>query len=527
MAENYQTPGVYIREIDTGPKPIEGVGTAVAAFIGFAAYSKPEDTNRPVMITSWTDYTKAFGKPLSEDPTGPRDPHRRGAYLSHAVYGYFLNGGGRCYVTNVVPATDGAAPARVTLQIAATTVDALPAFTVAHKAPANGGSLPDVQITIAPPSGEDAGEGAFTLRVQAGDEVEEYPNVVVDSNKRNQRSVLSAVQRSKLVTITEVSSAGTPLERMPGLGSFMLSAVETTDLATVKPSHMVGEVSERTGIEGMEIADDVTMVCCPDLMTLYQSGAISEDGLRDVQMKMYAHSELMQDRMAILDCPPGLKPDTMRTWRVDAKYDSMYAAMYYPWITIMGPDGTAIDVPPCGHVAGVYARSDGERGVHKAPANEIVRGALRPARETTAREQEVLNPLGINCIRGFGERGVRIWGARTLSSNASWRYINVRRLFNYVEKSIERGTQWVVFEPNDPNLWARVRRDVSAFLTVCWRDGMLFGLTPAEAFFVKCDGELNTSETRDLGKLIIEVGISPVKPAEFVIFRFSQFVGGA
>ncbi len=156
----------------------------------------------------------------------------------------------------------------------------------------------------------------------------------------------------------------------------------------------------------------------------------------------------------------------------------------------------------------------------------MVQGALGPAIAITKGEQDVLNPIGVNCIRSFTGMGLRVWGARTLSSDAAWRYVNVRRLFNYVEKSIERGTQWVVFEPNDPNLWARVKRDVEAFLTVCWRDGMLFGLTPREAFYVKCDEELNPPEVRDQGKLIIEVGLAPVKPAEFVIFRFSQFAGG-
>jgi len=173
-------------------------------------------------------------------------------------------------------------------------------------------------------------------------------------------------------------------------------------------------------------------------------------------------------------------------------------------------------------MAGLWARSDGERGVHKAPANEVVRMALNPVAEITKGEQDTLNPIGVNCIRSFTGRGVRVWGARTLSSDPAWRYINVRRLFNYVEKSIEIGTQWVVFEPNDPNLWARVRRDVGAFMTNVWRDGMLFGLSPQEAFFVKCDAELNPAEVRDQGKLIIEVGMAPVKPAEFVIFRFSQ-----
>jgi phage tail sheath protein FI len=155
-----------------------------------------------------------------------------------------------------------------------------------------------------------------------------------------------------------------------------------------------------------------------------------------------------------------------------------------------------------------------------------VRGALGPAAEITKGEQDTLNPIGVNCIRTFTGRGVRAWGARTLSSDPAWRYISVRRLFNYVEESIERGTQWVVFEPNDQNLWARVTRDVSAFLTGVWRDGALFGLTPQQAFFVKCDEELNPADVRDRGQLVIEVGMAPVKPAEFVIFRFSQYAGG-
>jgi uncharacterized protein len=165
--------------------------------------------------------------------------------------------------------------------------------------------------------------------------------------------------------------------------------------------------------------------------------------------------------------------------------------------------------------------------VHKAPANEVIRGVLDPDAPVTKGEQDILNPQGINCIRSFSGRGVRVWGARTLSStDPAWKYINVRRLFNYVEKSIEMGTQWVVFEPNSADLWARVKRDVSAFLNVAWREGMLFGNSAAEAFFVKCDAENNPAETRDLGRLYIDVGLAPVKPAEFVVFRLSQMAGG-
>ena len=150
-------------------------------------------------------------------------------------------------------------------------------------------------------------------------------------------------------------------------------------------------------------------------------------------------------------------------------------------------------------MAGIWARIDSERGVHKAPANEVVRGAIGLETQVSRNEQDMLNPIGVNCIRAFPGRGIRVWGARTLSSDPSWRYINVRRLFNFVEKSIDSGTQWVVFEPNDKDLWARVTRDIAAFLTRVWRDGALFGATPAEAFFVKCDAELNPPEVRDAG----------------------------
>jgi phage tail sheath protein FI len=184
-------------------------------------------------------------------------------------------------------------------------------------------------------------------------------------------------------------------------------------------------------------------------------------------------------------------------------------------------------IPPSGHIAGVYARTDNERGVHKAPANEIVRGALGLKYNVSKGEQDILNPKGINCIRVMQGGGIRIWGARTLSSDPSWRYINVRRLFIMVETSIERATQWVVFEPNDHRLWKRVTRTIAAFLTLVWRQGALFGETPEKAFYVKCDEETNPPETIDVGQLIVEIGMAPVKPAEFVIFRIGQMpIGG-
>ncbi len=335
------------------------------------------------------------------------------------------------------------------------------------------------------------------------DVVEEYPNVTLGKGRGARNAVETVNQASKLVTLVEGQATGPLAERMPEFGTYVVKSPEASELPAVQPNHFVGDVTERSGVEGLEIAEDVTMIACPDLMSAYQAGAIDQDGVKAVQTAMIAHCERMGDRMAILDPPPDLSAQEVRQWRQ-----------------------VVMAVPPSGHMAGIYAYTDNTRGVHKAPANEVIQGALGATIQITKGEQDTLNPLGINCIRSFAGRGLRVWGARTMSSDPSWRYINVRRLFNYVESSIQTGLQWVVFEPNDQNLWAKVRRDVTAFLTGVWRDGALFGTSPEQAFFVKCDEELNPADVRDRGQLFIDVGLAPVKPAEFVVFRLSQWAGG-
>ena len=521
----YLSPGVYIQEIDSGPRPIEGVGTACAGFVGLAPAGP---INSPMLITNWSQYTETFGR---LDESGRREAHMPGAYLSHAVYGYFLNGGGRCYVTRVAP-TDGKAktPQPSPLQLPSRASKAIASLSIAPK----GTPGQDIQVEVAPAAGPDAPEGNFNLKIRMGKVEETYDNVSL-GRKGGKNAVETINQASQLVTVLEAAGTGSPVERMPDAGTYLIKAPQPAALPQLRSNDFVGDVAQRSGMEGLEIAEDVTMVCCPDLMSAYESGAIDRDGVKAVQLAMIAHCELMGDRFAILDAIPSmapkengpLTPQEVRRWRqVETGYDSKYAALYYPWIRIAGPDGRPLAVPPCGHMAGVYARVDNDRGVHKAPANEIVRGALDPVVPITKGEQDTLNPLGVNCIRSFAGRGVRVWGARTLSSDPAWRYINVRRLFNYVEASLEQGLQWVVFEPNDADLWARVRRDVGAFLTGVWRDGALFGLTPDQAFFVKCDEELNPQDVRDRGQLFVDIGIAPVKPAEFVVFRLSQYAGG-
>ncbi len=528
----YLAPGVFIQEVDTGPRPIEGVGTATAAFVGFAPAGP---ANTPTLVTNWSQYVEKFGL---ADASGRRDPHMPGAYLSHAVYGFFLNGGGRCYVDRVVagPAGDGPArgggraqggsPAEPVALLPGRTARALPSLSASRKGNQGG----DILLEVAPPTtagDEPPPEGVFTLKVRMGDREESYENVSLA--RRGARNVVETVnQASQLVALLELPGQGSLAERTPAVGVYTLKTPEQTGVVpALRADDFVGDVSARTGLEGLEVAEDVTMVCCPDLMSAYQAGSLDAEGVKAVQLAMIAHCERMGDRLAILDPLPDLDPQQAKRWRErDTNYDSKFAALYYPWLRVQGPDGVPIDVPPSGHVAGVWARNDAERGVHKAPANEVIRGALAAASQVTRGEQEVLNPVGVNCIRSFAGRGVRVWGARTQSSDPAWRYVNVRRLFNYVEESIDVGTQWVVFEPNDQELWARVRRDVGAFLTGVWREGMLFGATPDEAFFVKCDAENNPPDVRDRGQLVIDVGMAPVRPAEFVVFRFAQFAGG-
>jgi hypothetical protein len=233
-------------------------------------------------------------------------------------------------------------------------------------------------------------------------------------------------------------------------------------------------------------------------------------------------------RIAVLDTPAGKAVSEAREIR--GRVDSKYAALYYPWVVVSNPLARAGDasvprelaLPPSGFVCGVYARNDVERGVHKAPANEVVRGALRFERDVNFAEQEVLNPLGVNCLRYLSGRGYRVWGARTVSSDPEWKYVNVRRYMNYLEASIDRGTQWAVFEPNGERLWANVRETVSAFLYNEWVNGALLGASAKEAFFVRCDRSTMTQNDLDNGRLICLVGIAVLKPAEFVIFRIGQ-----
>jgi hypothetical protein len=380
-----------------------------------------------------------------------------------------------------------------------------------------------VEITAEPTAGDgDDAATTYKITVTSGADTEEYEGLSV---KKGRNYIVTKVNAaSKLIKIEE-TGASLPDVAL-ATGTFTLS-MPKQEAGALTPTMYEGDVAKREGMGGLAAVDEVTMVVCPDVMAFASNG--DDTALRDLQGKMIAHCENMGDRMAILDTPPGLNPQDALDWRMNyAGYDSKFATLYYPWLEVMDPiTKRPMMVPPSGHVAGVWCRSDANRGVHKAPANEVTLGVNGVAFQITAEEQGGLNQRGINCIRAFPGRGIRIWGARTMSSDPEWRYVNVRRLFNYISESIMEGTQWAVFEPNDERLWSSLRISTANFLARTWRQGALFGATPGEAFFVKCDSETNPQDVIEAGQVVIEVGICPVKPAEFVIFRISQFAAGA
>ncbi len=555
MATSYLTPGVYVEEMPPGSRPIEGVGTSVAAFVGFAEMGP---RSKPTLVTNWSQYLNTFG--------GFHD----GYYLPHAVYGYFANGGGTAFVVNIAPSlapqtmippsNTNANGSKPTLEIYATRAGlTTPKLQVdisydEAAAPALDGAVePRVEPakpdeTKEPAKADDSARAAaprpqpprthaqnqnrppnapFTVQVKRGDDIlEAYGPATMDrESPRYVETLINGV--SQYIWVAPASGKS---QLAPRAGSFELSKPAPQALA-IATTDFTGDVRERSGIEGLAAIDEITIVCAPDLMSAHKQGLIDNATLLGLQKAILTHCELMQDRVAILDAPPGLDPQEMLEWRDESLIDSEYGALYYPWIKVLDPlDPTGkrqLSIPPSGHMAGIWARTDSERGVHKAPANEVVRGAIDVAAQVTDGEQGLLNPKGVNCIRTFGTRGIRVWGARTLSSDAAWKYISVRRFFNYVEDSIQHGTQWAVFEPNDFSLWQRLKRDVTSFLLRPYRDGALFGSTPDQAFYVKCDAETNPPDQIDAGMVVVEVGMCPVKPAEFVIFRVTQLATGA
>ncbi|MCB0107092.1 MAG: phage tail sheath family protein [Caldilineaceae bacterium] len=570
----YLAPGVYVEEISGGAKPIEAVSTSTACFIGFTEKAaQPKVINgerptepvegKPIMVTSWEEYVATFGGLVP------------GVYTPLSVYGFFQNGGKRCYILSVksIP--------RASKMI--TSSDTKQHLRIRAKQAGPDGKLLKVKLeapVIQQPAAQsgrqrnrpaekaaEGGEGekpkepspplqsAFAESTEAAETSDMKFKILVHKQSEvtkkwkleEERLVELKPQEEDGVTSWQVQYPQEPRlvdviveESSQGLSLSQIWPTPNQDLElmldrqSMEPAPLdiyQGDAFKGTGILGSAQFDDINIICMPDLMLAWDAEQDGDKGwgrkyVKAIQTEAIAHCDNLRNRVVILDPPPYMNPQEVRNWRLnEAGYDSSRAALYYPWIEVMDPaTNKPVQIPPSGHVAGIWARNDTQRGVHKAPANEIVGGAIDLGFKVTHNHQETLNPEGINCIRFFPGMGYRVWGARTLSkSDPEWRYLNVRRLFHMIEQSIQRNTMWAVFEPNDQRLWAKLRRDVGNFLMVLYSQGMLFGATAAQAFYVKCDETNNPKYTRDLGQVIVDIGIAPVKPAEFVIFRVRQW----
>lgn len=283
-----------------------------------------------------------------------------------------------------------------------------------------------------------------------------------------------------------------------------------------------------TAFARLEGLADVSVVAAPG----YSAWAAIGDGAvcRAIQTALVQHVEdPLRYRMAVLDAPPGTSPPQMQDVR--SRVDSSRAALYYPWVIVANPQTpmqpAEIALPPSGFICGIYARNDAERGVHHVPANMEVRGALRFERDINAQEQELLNPIGVNCLRSFPGKGLLVWGARTTSNDPEWKYVNLRRYFNYLGASIERGIGWTVFEPHGESLWKKVRDTIHNFLHNEWANGAIVGNKPELAYFVRCDRTTMTQQDIDSGRLVCLIGVAPIKPAEYVMLHIGMWTSDA
>lgn len=569
MAE-YLSPGVYVEEFDSGPAPMQGVGTSTAGFVGLA--EKGPVSGAPVFVSSPSDFTRKFGGYLQQSEFGEY------RYLAHAVNHFFGNGGARAFIMRVVPP-----------DAASASIQCGESLSFKAKNPGNWGNK--VVIAFAPASKaktqiyEDEGEGKYVFKnaddfhpgdvvmlggggdgeynvieavegnnvtmvkpfdasqvvdknllpkitvktcemnieVRCEDVIENYENV--SFNITTPYYIEKLMTKSELVDVTAAhndqpvapidivkAAAGTEKD----IVKLQLAGGSNGSAAALSDGDFIGVdkgPGSRTGIQAFLDNSDVSLMAVPGIVA------------PNVQLSLVAHCENLGSRFAVLDMPRDAKSigDIMNHRNI---VDSDYCAMYHPWLEVYDSlDKRNTFIPPSGSVLGIYARSDNTRGVHKAPANETVANCTGLSVTYNTAEQDMLNPNGVNLIRRFPGQGIRVWGARTASSKPLWKYVNVRRLFIFLEESIKANTNWVVFEPNDELLWIRVRRTIEVFLEGVWRSGALAGATTSDAFFVNIGANTMTQDDIDNGRLICVIGVAPVKPAEFVIFRLTQKTG--
>lgn len=552
---------------------MEGVSTSTAGFIGLAERGPVEGV--PQLVTNFSDFKRKYGSYLSENEFGEY------RFLAYAVEHFFINGGARCFISRVAPkdakASIGYAPEKdaAILKLTAKNPgrwgDGIRAvITPSSKAKTQvldiaegvsgkqykvknaAGFQPgdvvaftnkstvvynrvvknhDNILEFAEEFAEDVVDTnllpvktlttcEFNMEVKFDDQVELFENVSFNIEAAN--FVTKKTAKSDLIVVEYTGKKQeeiiAPFDEVCGRTEdaiFTVSLLNGSNgsASSISAADYIGTdngAGKRTGIQSFLDNDMVSIMAIPGIVD------------PNVQLTLVAHCENLGSRFAVLDVPKDAKKIDDIIAHRDI-FDSDYAALYHPWLEVFDPlDKKNLAIPPSGSVVGIYARSDNTRGVHKAPANEPVRACVGLDCQFNKGEQDVLNPKGVNLIRSFPGMGIRVWGARTATSNPSWKYINVRRLFIFIEESIKANTNWAVFEPNDEVLWVRVKRTIDVFLTGLWRNGYLAGTATSEAFFVNIGRETMSQDDIDNGRLVCVIGVAPVKPAEFVIFRISQ-----
>ncbi len=569
MAE-YLSPGVYVEEFESGMRPMEGVSTSTAGFIGLAEKGKTVGT--PEFVSSFADFTRKFGGYLPEKPYGDY------RYLAYSVEQFFANGGARAYIMRAVAGDAAAASVKVG------------PLTISAKNPGKWGNEIKVSVVTASKgktnvtevSGDDktgkvytvANASAFaegdTVAIKINGKVTAYNkiaqvigNTITFATAVKEDLVDNTAVPKKLIVSAELNveiAYKDSVEVYEGVSfnaasasyiTKVLAKSELVDVVAADTTAVAAPISYFTSEAEAEKAvvllaggsDGTAKGITPDIFMGVDNGPGKRTGLAAfkeinnvsimaipgvtepaVQLALVTHCTNTGASFAVLDVPRELtKPNDVLTHK--EKIDSDYAALYHPWIQVYDSlNKKPAYIPPSGAVAGIYARSDIERGVHKAPANEVVYNAIGLEVLYNKAEQDILNPAGVNLIRALPGQGIRVWGARTTSSNSLWKYVNVRRLFIYLEESIKAETNWAVFEPNDEMLWSRVGRTIRAFLRDMWRNGALVGSTEDQAFFVNIGRDTMSQNDILNGRLICEIGVAPSRPAEFVIFRITQYM---
>lgn len=569
MAE-YLSPGVYVEEFESGMRPMEGVSTSTAGFIGLAEKGKTVGT--PEFVSSFADFTRKFGGYLPEKPYGDY------RYLAYSVEQFFANGGARAYIMRAVASDAAAASVKVG------------PLTISAKNPGKWGNEIKVSVVTASKgktnvtevSGDDktgkvytvANASAFaegdTVAIKVNGKVTGYNkiaqvigNTITFATAVKEDLVDNTAVPKKLIVSAELNveiAYKDSVEVYEGVSfnaasasyitkvlakSELVNVVAADTTAVAAPiSYFTSEAEAEKAVVLLAGGSDGTAKgITPDIFMGVDNGPGKRTGLAAfkeinnvsimaipgvtdpaVQLALVTHCTNTGASFAVLDVPRELtKPNDVLTHK--EKIDSDYAALYHPWIQVYDSlNKKPAYIPPSGAVAGIYARSDIERGVHKAPANEVVYNAIGLEVLYNKAEQDILNPAGVNLIRALPGQGIRVWGARTTSSNSLWKYVNVRRLFIYLEESIKAETNWAVFEPNDEMLWSRVGRTIRAFLRDMWRNGALVGSTEDQAFFVNIGRDTMSQNDILNGRLICEIGVAPSRPAEFVIFRITQYM---